>query len=116
MAKSGDAGGLEATALPVADRPGRVITTGVIEEEEMGEYGRTVRRRSTARESVENVLTILKKYFHLDSTKYDLHINFPGGIPLDGPSAGVALVTVVYSALTGKPVDNLVAMTGRFPS
>lgn len=104
---------LEATALPVADRPGRVITTGVIEEEEMGEYGRTVRRRSTARESVENVLTILKKYFHLDSTKYDLHINFPGGIPLDGPSAGVALVTVVYSALTGKPVDNLVAMTGE---
>ena len=54
---------LEATALPVADRPGRVITTGVIEEEEMGEYGRTVRRRSTARESVENVLTILKKIF-----------------------------------------------------
>ncbi len=104
---------LEATAIPVAERPGRVIATGVIEEEEMGEYGRTIRRRSTARESVENVLTILKKYFHLDCTKYDLHINFPGGIPLDGPSAGIALVTVVYSALTGKPVDNLVAMTGE---
>ena len=49
---------LEATAIPVAERPGRVIATGVIEEEEMGEYGRTIRRRSTARESVENVLTI----------------------------------------------------------
>ena len=104
---------LEATALPAAERPGRVIATGVIEEEEMGEYGRTIRRRSTARESVENVLTILKKYFDLDCTKFDLHINFPGGIPLDGPSAGIALVTVVYSALTGKPVDNLVAMTGE---
>ncbi|HHW12904.1 MAG TPA: ATP-dependent protease LonB [Firmicutes bacterium] len=104
---------LEATAIPVAEGPGRVIATGVIEEEEMGEHGRTIRRRSTAKESVENVLTILKKHFNLDCTKYDLHINFPGGIPLDGPSAGIALVTVVYSALTGKPVDNLVAMTGE---
>ena len=105
--------GLEATAIPVAEGQGRVIATGVIEEEEMGEYGRTIRRRGTARESVENVLTILKKHFNLDCTSYDLHINFPGGIPLDGPSAGIALVTVIYSALTGKPVDNLVAMTGE---
>ena len=104
---------LEATAVPAAEERGRVIATGVVEEEEMGEHGRTIQRRRTARESVENVLTILKKYFNLDCTKYDLHINFPGGIPLDGPSAGIALVTVVYSALTGQPVDNLVAMTGE---
>ncbi len=104
---------LEATAIPVAAGTGRVITTGVIDEEEMGEYGRTIRRKSTARGSVENVLTVLKKHFGLDCANYDLHINFPGGIPLDGPSAGIALVTVIYSAITGAPVDNLTAMTGE---
>ena len=104
---------LEVAATPVADGKGKVITTGMIDEEEMGEYGRTIRRKSTARGSVENVLTILKKYFGIDCDNYDLHINFPGGIPLDGPSAGITLVTAIYSALTGTPVDNLVAMTGE---
>lgn len=104
---------LEATAIPVPAGTGRVITTGVIDEEEMGEYGRTIRRKSTARGSVENVLTVLKKHCGLDCTNYDLHINFPGGIPLDGPSAGIALVTVIYSAITGEPVDNLAALTGE---
>ena len=104
---------LEATAIPVAEGKGRVITTGVIDEEEMGEYGRTIRRKSTARGSVENVLTVLKKHFGIDCANYDLHINFPGGIPLDGPSAGIALVTVIYSAITGTPVDNLTALTGE---
>ena len=103
---------LEVAAIPVYNGKGRVITTGVVDEEEMGEYGRTIRRKSTARGSVENVLTILKKYFNLDCDQYDLHINFPGGIPLDGPSAGITLVTAIYSAITGIPVDNLVAMTG----
>ncbi|NLW56054.1 MAG: ATP-dependent protease LonB [Firmicutes bacterium] len=104
---------LEVAAIPVYNGKGRVITTGVVDEEEMGEYGRTIRRKSTARGSVENVLTILKKYFNLDCDQYDLHINFPGGIPLDGPSAGITLVTAIYSAITGIPVDNLVAMTGE---
>ena len=104
---------LEVAAIPVYNGKGRVITTGVVDEEEMGEYGRTIRRKSTARGSVENVLTILKKYFHLDCDQYDIHINFPGGIPLDGPSAGITLVTAIYSAITGWPVDNLVAMTGE---
>jgi len=44
---------------------------------------------------------------------YDLHINFPGGVPVDGPSAGTAILVAIYSALTGRPVDNLAAMTGE---
>ncbi|CDK30757.1 endopeptidase La [Candidatus Babela massiliensis] len=45
---------------------------------------------------------------------YDLHIHVPGGgIPKDGPSAGITLLSSILSALTDRPINAQYAMTGE---
>lgn len=66
-----------------------------------------------AKGSVENVITSLRRSLNVDPRDYDIHINFPGGVPIDGPSAGVTMATAIYSAIKNLPVDNTIAMTGE---
>ncbi|MCF7741019.1 MAG: endopeptidase La [Candidatus Marinimicrobia bacterium] len=46
--------------------------------------------------------------------KTDLHIHVPAGaVPKDGPSAGVTILSAVYSLLTNRTVKDKYAMTGE---
>lgn len=104
---------VEASALPSVKGGGIVTITGIVDEEEIGSGGKKSRRKSTAKSSVDNVMTVLRKFLDVDPRDYDIHLNFPGGIPIDGPSAGISMVTAIYSAITGLPIDNHTAMTGE---
>ena len=57
------------------------------------------------------------KRLHLqdyDWEKTDVHIHVPaGGVPKEGPSAGITLTSALVSALTERAVRRDVAMTGE---
>lgn len=103
---------IEATAVKAERGRGACAITGVVDEEEIGGGSRTLRRKSMAKGSVENVITVLQR-MGLNPAGYDIHINFPGGTPIDGPSAGLAITTAISSAIKQIPVDHRIAMTGE---
>ncbi|ACV58855.1 ATP-dependent protease LonB [Alicyclobacillus acidocaldarius] len=104
---------IEVTATPAPGGDGRLIITGLVEEETIGGRDRSIRRKSMAKSSLENVLTTLERLYGIRASDYHLHVNFPGGVPVDGPSAGVAMAVAIYSAVRMEPVLHTVAMTGE---
>jgi len=56
----------------------------------------------------------IKKWIQEDNIKDGIHIHCPeGSVPKDGPSAGAAITTVIYSLFTNKKIKNTIAMTGE---
>jgi Lon-like ATP-dependent protease len=78
---------------------GKIIATG-----KLGEI---------AKESVQNVSALIKKYTGEDISNHDIHVQFIGTYEgVEGDSASISVATAVISALEGVEVDQSVAMTG----
>lgn len=114
LAVMGNMGGMVLTVEAVFRKGGQggLQVTGIVEEEELkSPHGKSL-RKSNARSSAENVLTVLEE-FGFRRQEYEVHLNFPGGMPVDGPSAGTAMFLAAYSAFTGAAIPGDVALTGE---
>lgn len=94
---------VEATAMK--GKKGLILT---------GQLGDVMKESATAALSFirtnAGALSIEEEYFE----NHEIHIHVPAGaIPKDGPSAGVTMLTALYSLLKNKPVEKYLAMTGE---
>ncbi|MCD6237531.1 MAG: ATP-dependent protease LonB [Thermoplasmata archaeon] len=89
-----------AEVTPAGSRSeGRIIATG-----KLGEI---------AKESVQNISAIIKKYMGHDISNHDIHIQFIGTYEgVEGDSASLSVITAVISALEKVEVRQDTAMTG----
>ena len=94
---------VEALKMPGS---GRVLTTG-----QLGEVMKeSVQAAHSYVRSRADVLEIDAEAF----ANYDIHIHFPaGGVPKDGPSAGVTIGLVIASVLSDRPIRHDVALSGE---
>jgi ATP-dependent Lon protease len=94
---------VEALKMPGS---GRVVTTG-----QLGEVMKeSIQAAHSYVRSRADLLDIDAEAF----SNYDIHIHFPaGGVPKDGPSAGVTVGLVIASVLSDRPIRHDVAMTGE---
>jgi ATP-dependent Lon protease len=85
---------------------GRVVTTG-----QLGEVMKeSVQAAHSYVRSRSQTLEIDAETF----ANYDIHIHFPaGGVPKDGPSAGITVGLVIASVLSDRPIRHDIAMTGE---
>ena len=99
----GDLMAVEAVAVPGKGRITKTGSLGDVMQESIQAAVTVVRSRAHA--------LGIRRNFH---EKQDLHIHLPeGGIPKDGPSAGIAVCTAMVSALAGIPAKADLAMTGE---
>jgi len=100
MGDSGIVSTVEAEAAPSASKEeGKIIAAG-----KLGDI---------AKESVQNVSAIAKKFIGKDISNYDIHIQFLQAYEgIEGDSASITIATAVISALLGIPIKQDIAMTG----
>jgi ATP-dependent Lon protease len=108
------------TSLAWTENGGEIMPVEVAVLEGKGGLQMTGQMGEVMQESGQAALTYIKSRavpLHIDFEVFermDIHVHMPeGGIPKDGPSAGITMATAIVSALTGRPVFRHVGMTGE---
>jgi ATP-dependent Lon protease len=109
-----------ATSLAWTENGGEIMAVEVAVLEGKGGVQMTGQMGEVMQESAQAGLTYIKsraEKLKIDMEVFermDIHIHMPeGGIPKDGPSAGITMATAIISALTGRPTFRHVGMTGE---
>lgn len=68
---------------------------------------------SMAKDSVFNAASVFRALTGQDLNNYDVHVNVVGGGNIDGPSAGVAILAAIISAVRDLPIPQDIAVTGE---
>lgn len=78
-----------------------------------GKIVATGRLGEIAKEAVENISAVIKKYTMTDISESDIHIQFIGTYDgVEGDSASITITTAVISAMEEIPIKQSIAMTG----
>ncbi len=109
-----------ATGLVWAETGGEIISVETAMMPGAGKLILTGSLGEVLQESAQAVLSFIRsrtgEFKVLDTffQESDIHIHFPsGGIPKDGPSAGIAIFAALLSLLTGRPARRNVALSGE---
>ncbi|TWT45692.1 Lon protease 2 [Phycisphaerae bacterium RAS1] len=109
-----------ATGLAYTPVGGEIIFVEAAAMAGRGGFTLTGQIGDVMRESAQAALSLLRGRAEQwgiklpDLGNVDVHIHVPaGGIPKDGPSAGVAMLTALVSLMTRRAVDPTVGMTGE---
>lgn len=68
---------------------------------------------SMAKDSAFNAASVVRKVTGEEIANYDIHVNIIGGGKIDGPSAGVAILLSIISAIQDRPIRQDIAVTGE---
>jgi ATP-dependent Lon protease len=82
-------------------------------EDENGKVRFNETAGSMTKDSLFNALSVIRKFTNRNIDQYDIHVNCVGGGKVDGPSAGVAITCLVYSALMNIPARMDTCITGE---
>ncbi|MBE8162444.1 MAG: endopeptidase La [Bdellovibrionaceae bacterium] len=109
-----------ATGLAWTSVGGEILYVEALKKEGKGHLQLTGQLGDVMKESAQAAFSYAKAHYRALEIppkwfdNYDIHLHLPaGGIPKDGPSAGITMAVTLISVMSSKPISKELAMTGE---